>query len=237
LATPNPEERTRSVKRMFGAIAPRYDLINRILSFGVDVGWRRAMVRNLPQGKLRVLDLACGTADVAIEILRARPDALIFGADLSLPMLRAGRPKLIARKMEDAIYLAAASAEDLPYADETFDAVTIAFGIRNVSRREKALAQMARVVKPGGKVLVLDFSLPPNPLVRRLYGFYFHRVLPLLGGLISGSLEAYRYLPKSVEGFPARKEFAEMMVRAGFGEVAWVDYTLGVATLYGGVKI
>lgn len=229
-------ERTRTVKRMFGAIAPRYDLLNRLLSFGVDTGWRRKMVAKLPVGTLKVLDLACGTGDVAIEILRARPDSKVFGADLSLGMILAGKPKIARRLMEDAILLTAASAEELPYPDSSFHAMTIAFGIRNVTRREVALAEIGRVLKPGGRALILDFSLPKNPVIAALYGMYFHRVLPLLGGLVSGNFEAYRYLPKSVENFPPREKFAKMMEEAGFAEVGWTDFTMGVATLYEGEK-
>jgi demethylmenaquinone methyltransferase/2-methoxy-6-polyprenyl-1,4-benzoquinol methylase len=229
-------ERTNTVRRMFGAIAPTYDLLNRLLSFGVDAGWRRNTVARLPQGELRVLDLACGTGDVAIEIVRARPDALVFGGDLTLPMLKAGVPKLLKHRMDDAISFQCLSAEELPYAAESFHALTIAFGIRNVTRRERALKEMMRVLKPGGMALILDFSLPPNALVRAFYGLYFHRVLPLLGGLVSGNFEAYRYLPRSVEGFPPRAEFSRMMSEAGFASVEWTDFTMGVATLYVGKK-
>lgn len=230
-------EKTRTVKKMFGAIAGRYDLLNRLLSFGVDVGWRRALVARLPrQGELKILDLASGTGDVAIEIVKRRPGAKVCGADLSLPMLKAGVPKIIKRGMAGAISLQAVSAEELPYPENTFDGLTIAFGIRNVARRDVALKEMARVLKPGAKALILDFSLPQNPVIRVLYGFYFHRVLPLLGGLVSGNFEAYRYLPKSVEGFPPREAFKAMMEEAGFKSVAFTDYTLGVATIYEGVK-
>ncbi len=229
-------DRTRAVRSMFGAIAPTYDLLNRILSFGVDVGWRRKMVAKLPTGKTRMLDLACGTGDVAIEIMHYRPQAQVFGGDITIPMLKAGVPKIVKHRMEDAICFQALSAEELPYRDESFDAATIAFGIRNVSRREVGLAEMARVLKPGGRVLILDFSLPRNAFVRFFYGMYFHRVLPLLGGIVSGNMEAYKYLPRSVEGFPPRERFAEMMGEAGFGEVRYTDFTCGIATLYEGVK-
>lgn len=227
--------RAGEIRRMFSAIAPTYDLLNRILSFGVDVRWRRHLVSRLPRGGTRVLDLACGTGDVLVEIAAARPSAQILGADFSLPMLLRARPK-IARCRRDDIGLQTASADALPYRDRVFDAVTMAFGIRNVVRRELALGEILRVLRPGGMALILDFSLPPNPFVRSGYGFYFHRLLPLLGGLVSGNFEAYRYLPRSVEGFPPREEFAGLMEVQGFRDVDFEDYTLGVATLYRGIR-
>ncbi|GAB4284730.1 MAG: bifunctional demethylmenaquinone methyltransferase/2-methoxy-6-polyprenyl-1,4-benzoquinol methylase UbiE [Deferrisomatales bacterium] len=232
-ATPEAD-RARAIRGMFSAIAPTYDVLNRILSLGIDRSWRRALVARLPQGPIRVLDLACGTGDVALEITAARPQARVFGADFSLPMLRGARPKIRARGAQGRVTLQNASGEDLPYRDGVFDAMTIAFGIRNVVRRERCLAEVRRVLKPGGTALILDFSLPPNPMVRALYGFYFHRVLPLLGGLVSGNVEAYRYLPQSVAGFPPRKRFAATMEAQGFAGVGYEDFTMGVATLYWG---
>jgi len=229
-------ERARAIRSMFSAIAPTYDLLNRVLSFGVDRGWRRTLVGRLPKGIPRVLDLACGTGDVAFEALRARPGARVVGADFSLPMLRRALAKARRIGAHRAARFHAASAEDLPYRDGSFDAVTIAFGIRNVVRRERALAEMFRVLRPGGLALVLDFSLPPNPFVARAYGVYFHRVLPFVGGLVSGNFDAYRYLPDSVAGFPPRERFAETMAEQGFRPVTWQDLTLGVATLYEGRK-
>jgi demethylmenaquinone methyltransferase/2-methoxy-6-polyprenyl-1,4-benzoquinol methylase len=227
--------RAEAVRRMFGAIAPTYDLLNRILSFGVDESWRRRLAARLPSSELRVLDLACGTGDVAFAIAAARRPSTLFGADFALPMLKAARSKA-ARRGAGPLLLQNASAEDLPYRSDSFDAVTIAFGIRNVIRRERALGEIVRVLKPGGISLVLDFSLPPNPLIRALYGFYFHRLLPLVGGLISGNFSAYRYLPRSVEAFPPRQEFARMMEEQGLRRVAYEDLTLGIATLYEGHK-
>lgn len=230
----DPRERAQSVRDLFSAIAPTYDLLNRVLSLGVDRRWRRAMVAHVPAGPIRVLDLACGTGDVALEIARARPQAQISGADFTLGMLRAARPKIRAAGRGDRISLQGASAEDLPYPEGTFDAVTMAFGIRNVVGRERALAEIRRVLKPGGEALILDFSLPPNPVVGALYGLYFHRLLPVLGGLVSGDFGAYRYLPASVQGFPPREVFAKMMEEQGFSGVTHRDLTLGVATLYRG---
>jgi demethylmenaquinone methyltransferase/2-methoxy-6-polyprenyl-1,4-benzoquinol methylase len=221
---------------MFAAIAPTYDLLNRFLSFGVDQRWRRRLVTRVPPGARRILDLACGTCDVAIVAARAMPAATVFGADFTLPMLAGARPKIAESGLEGRILLQNASAEDLPYGDQVFDAVTIAFGIRNVIRRERGLAEILRVLRPGGVGLILDFSLPPNPAVRAAYGLYFHRMLPFLGGVVSGNAQAYRYLPRSVEGFPPREDFAQLMQGQGFRDVGWEDLTLGVATLYRGVR-
>ncbi|MHB8764809.1 MAG: bifunctional demethylmenaquinone methyltransferase/2-methoxy-6-polyprenyl-1,4-benzoquinol methylase UbiE [Deferrisomatales bacterium] len=229
-------ERARAIQGMFASIAPRYDLLNRVLSFGVDTAWRRALVAEIPRRSRRVLDLACGTGDVALAAAEARPEARIYGADFALPMLRGAVPKVRRAGLAGRIRLQNASAEDLPFRAETFDAVTIAFGIRNVVRRERALGEIARVLRPGGVALILDFSLPPNPLVRTAYGLYFHRVLPVLGGLLSGDFAAYRYLPRSVEGFPSRPAFSQLMEGAGFGGVGYRDFTLGVATLYRGTR-
>ena len=235
-ATQPAAEKARAIQGMFSAIAPTYDLLNRMLSCGVDASWRRKMVSHLPTGPIRVLDLACGTGDVSIAAAHWRERARIFGADFSLGMLRGAPPKLAREKLTRRVCLQNASAEDLPYQDQVFDAVTIAFGIRNVVHRDRALAEMHRVLRPGGRALILDFSLPPHPAVRALYGFYFHRVLPFLGGLVSGNFAAYRYLPESVAGFPPREEFAAMLGTAGFSLVAHEDLTLGVATLYRGTK-
>jgi demethylmenaquinone methyltransferase/2-methoxy-6-polyprenyl-1,4-benzoquinol methylase len=221
---------------MFSAIAPTYDRLNRILSFGIDASWRRAMVSRLPRGPVRVLDLACGTGDVMLEALRLRSEAEVWGADFSVPMLRGAVRKVRREGFRGRVSFQAASAEDLPYRDETFDAVTIAFGIRNVTRRERALGEIWRVLRPGGRALILDFSLPPNAVIAAAYGFYFRRALPLLGGFFSGNYQAYRYLPESVDGFPPRETFAGMMRQEGFEGVTFEDYTLGVATLYRGER-
>jgi len=230
-------EQTHRIRSMFSAIAPTYDLLNRILSLGVDVRWRRTLVTHVPPNAGQVLDLACGTGDVALEIAAARPGCAIQGADFSLPMLVRARSKIRAEGRAPLISLQNASAEDLPYRDASFDAVAMAFGIRNVVRRDRALGEIRRVLRPGGVALILDFSLPRNAAVRLGYGFYFHRLLPLLGGLISGNFQAYRYLPRSVEGFPPRHEFVRQMEAQGFSPVACEDFTLGIATLYEGVRV
>lgn len=226
------QERAQQVRAMFSAIAPSYDRLNRLLSFGVDESWRRRLARRLPEGPIRVLDLACGTGDVALAAARAREGARVFGADFALPMLRHAVPKLVRAGMSERVLLQNASAEDLPYRDEAFDAATMAFGIRNVIRRERALREVRRVLRPGGLALILDFSLPVRAPVRALYGLYFHRVLPFVGGILSGRFDAYRYLPRSVEGFPSRSEFSALVESAGFAEVDCEDLTMGIATLY-----
>ncbi len=235
-AAPGETERARSVQRMFSAIAPTYDLLNRVLSFGVDAGWRRALVAHLPEESTRILDLACGTGDVALTAASRHPHASICGADFAMPMLHGATSKIRDRGLSRRISLQNASAEELPYRDRSFDAVTMAFGIRNVVRRGRALAEIRRVLREGGRALLLDFSLPPNPFVRACYGLYFHRILPLLGGIVSGNLEAYRYLPESVAGFPPREDFARLMEEAGLSEVGYEDFTMGVATLYRGMR-
>lgn len=225
-------ERAQQVRAMFSAIAPSYDRLNRLLSFGIDESWRRRLVRRLPDGPVRVLDLACGTGDVAVAATRARGQSRVFAADFALPMLKQAVPKLSRAAVSERVLLQNASAEDLPYRDEAFDAATMAFGIRNVIRRERALREIRRVLRPGGLALILDFSLPVHAPVRAAYGLYFHRVLPFVGGILSGRFDAYRYLPRSVEGFPSRSEFAALVQSAGFAEVDFEDLTMGVATLY-----
>lgn len=228
--------RSWAIRNMFSAIAPRYDLLNHLLSFGIDRAWRRALVARISTTASRVLDLACGTGDVALRVADTRSEAGIFGADFALPMLQRAAVKIARRGRAERIVLLSASAERLPYRDRVFDAVTIAFGIRNVVRRERGLAEMFRVLRPAGQVLILDFSTPPNPIVRSVYGFYFHRVLPLVGGVVSGNLGAYRYLPRSVEEFPPRPEFVRALEDQGFREVGYEDLTFGVTTLYWGVR-
>jgi demethylmenaquinone methyltransferase/2-methoxy-6-polyprenyl-1,4-benzoquinol methylase len=232
----DPRERARCIQGMFSAIAPTYDLLNRLLSFGIDVRWRRGLADGVPRTAVRVLDLACGTGDVTREVVRARPSCDVFAADFTYSMLRTARPKLAQKGRDRHVHFQCASAEALPYRDRSFDAVTMAFGIRNVVHREVALAEIRRVLRPGGAALPLDFSVPPNALVRTAYGFYFHRLLPLLGGLVSGNFEAYRYLPRSVEGFPRREVFARLMEEQGLIRVTRRDLTLGVATLYRGER-
>jgi demethylmenaquinone methyltransferase/2-methoxy-6-polyprenyl-1,4-benzoquinol methylase len=220
--------------RMFDRIAPRYDLLNRLLSFRRDVAWRKALVRALPAGdRLRVLDLATGTADVLLSL--CAPHGKIqrgTGLDKSAGMITLARPKIANAPVP--LDLVRGDACGLGFRDASFDAVTIAFGIRNVPDVPAALREMRRVLRPGGRALILEFSLPANALVRSGYLLYFRHVLPRVGGVVSGDAQAYRYLNESVESFPYGEAFAAMMRDAGFLGVTAMPQSLGIATLYTG---
>lgn len=217
---------------MFDRIAARYDAMNRVLSLGLDRGWRRRTVRALQLGEApRVLDLATGTGDLAIDIARMHPGARVIGLDPSPRMLAVARAKLARRGLSDRITLVLGDAQVLPYASCELDAATIAFGIRNVPDRPAALREMARVVRPGGRVCVLELGEPRGGLLARAARFHCRHVVPRLGALLSGSRE-YRYLQRSVAAFPPATEFALVMERAGLHVLDIVPLTFGVCTLY-----
>ncbi|MEA3245588.1 MAG: class I SAM-dependent methyltransferase [Gemmatimonadota bacterium] len=224
------------VQRMFSEIAPRYDLLNAVLSAGVDRSWRRAAVRGLnwtrrPAG--RYLDLCAGTLDVsALLASRAGFDGRVVAADFAEPMLRAGAGKGPAGRIAPVV----ADALTLPFASDSCDGALVAFGIRNVAGLDSGLAEVLRVLTPGSRFVILELSTPSSALVRGAYQFYFHSVLPLIGGLVSGHPTAYRYLPQSVAHFPEGNELAEWMRRAGFVNVTWRPLTLGIAALHVGER-
>jgi demethylmenaquinone methyltransferase/2-methoxy-6-polyprenyl-1,4-benzoquinol methylase len=221
---------------MFDRIARRYDLLNRVLSAGTDVRWRRACVDLLELGgPARVLDLATGTADLLVEVLRRGAGHCGVGVDLSEQMLRRGGAKLRRRGLDSRARLAAGDAEALPLPSASFDAATIGFGIRNVGNPDAALAEILRVLRPGGRLVVLEFSRPPG-WRGALYRRYFEGVLPRIGALVSGDAGAYSYLPASVERFPAPDAFAALMERAGFTAVRWRLLTGGIACLHRGER-
>jgi demethylmenaquinone methyltransferase/2-methoxy-6-polyprenyl-1,4-benzoquinol methylase len=227
-----------AIRRMFGGIAPRYDLLNRLLSIGRDRYWRREAVAQaqLPPGGLAV-DVCTGTADVALELAKQFPSAKsIVGVDFCLPMIRLGAAKVAREGLTDRIRLHAASAEALPFDSNIFDAATVAFGIRNLVDRKRGLAELNRVLRPGGRGIILEFAVPQGPLLGRLYHFYFHRVLPWLGGLISGDRAAYSYLPASVSVFPSPRELGRLMEEVGFHDVCCRTLTGGIVTLHVGKK-
>ncbi len=226
------------IQEMFSAIAPGYDLLNRVLSFSQDRSWRRRAAQEacLPPGGV-ALDVCTGTADLAIELARQYPHASrILGADFSLPMLRLGVHKLTRARLSPFISLQAASAEKLPYRDNSFDGVTVAFGIRNVSDRKQALAEMVRVVRPGGRVILLEFTDPPGRLFGLLYRFYFHQILPRVGRVLSGHRSAYAYLPASVSAFPPPEILTALLQDAGLHDVRYTLLSLGIVAVHVGVK-
>lgn len=223
---------------MFDRIAPRYDLLNRLLSFGTDIGWRRKMARCLPaRSPIVLLDLATGTADQAISLVNS--DARIekaAGLDMSEQMLAIGREKVAKLGLAEKISLGTGDAGAIPQPDKAFDVITISFGIRNVVDVPASLRDMLRVLKPGGRVLILEFSTPANCLFKPLYLFYLRHFCPRLGAWISGDPDAYRYLNKTIETFPSGEKFCDLMRAAGFSSVTHYPLSLGIATIYQGDK-
>jgi demethylmenaquinone methyltransferase/2-methoxy-6-polyprenyl-1,4-benzoquinol methylase len=217
---------------MFDAIAPRYDFVNRVLSLGLDTSWRRRTVDALLLGDSpHVLDVATGTGDLAIEIARRHPRARVIGVDPSPNMLHVAAHKLERRGYAERVTLVEGDAQALPFASCEFDAATIAFGIRNVADRDLALRELARVVRPGGRIGVLELGEPRRGLFGAAARFHSHVLVPRIGGLLSGARE-YAYLQKSVAAFPPAAEFADQMRRAGLDMIAVAPMTFGVCTLY-----
>jgi demethylmenaquinone methyltransferase/2-methoxy-6-polyprenyl-1,4-benzoquinol methylase len=231
------DERNRRIGEMFSSIAPRYDLLNRLLSFGRDRQWRRqAAAGALPPLGGRHLDVATGTADVALELLRQKgAGAFVVGSDISLEMMRIGREKASRGGWAGRTAFVRAPGEALPFRTGVFDSASIAFGIRNVSDRALGISEMCRVVRPGGRVVVLEFSRPEGSFFGALYRYYFLRVLPRIGGILS-KRSAYAYLPESVQAFPSPAAFAEMMRSAGCAAVDFRPLTFGIVTLYVGTR-
>ncbi len=224
------------VAGMFDAIAPRYDFLNHALSLGIDRGWRKKTIRAIAAGApQKILDVATGTADLAIAAAKAIPSAHITGVDISEGMLEMGRKKL--RGLSGRVVLQSGDSEALPFPDAHFDAVMAAYGVRNFENLEAGLREMARVTKPGGRVAVLEFSRPKAFPVKQLYGFYFRAVLPLLGRLISKHSRAYTYLPESVQAFPEGFDFVRMLERCGFSAATARPLSFGISTLYVAEKV
>ncbi len=216
---------------MFDRIARRYDLLNRVMSFGVDRRWRRRTVAALalPEGASKVLDVATGTGDLAIAIARRHPQAEVIGVDPSAKMIEVGGKKL--RALADRVRLTLGDAQALDFPDGTFDGVTIAFGIRNVPDRAAGLREMTRVCRPGGRVAILELGEPKGGLMAPLARFHIRQVVPRVGALLSGARE-YRYLQSSIAAFPPAAEFADMMKAAGLAVLEVVPLTFGVCNLY-----
>jgi demethylmenaquinone methyltransferase/2-methoxy-6-polyprenyl-1,4-benzoquinol methylase len=236
-APPLPEsDKRRYVRDMFSAIAPRYDFLNHLLSLGIDRSWRRRAVEALgwqvrPDG--RYLDGCAGTLDLALELAR-RPGfgGLVVGADFSVAMLQLGRAKGAA----GPVAVTAADALGLPFRDGAFDGATVGFGVRNFADLDEGLAELARVLRPGARVVILEFTVPSSRALRALYLLYFRRVLPVLGRAISGHPTAYSYLPESVDSFPSPGELLARLARAGFRDCGHRLLTGGIAALHWGTR-
>jgi len=226
------------VKDMFDRIAPQYDFLNRLLSMRQDILWRRQMVKavGLQKGSM-VLDVACGTCDVALEIhSQLKGQTQISGLDFSFQMLRLGKRKLL-KKNNKTISLLNADALDLPFQHHIFDGVFIAFGIRNIMNRQRAVTAFFKVLKKGGRLAVLELTTPEKGFFRSLYLLYFQKILPLIGSFFSKHNNAYTYLPESVLNFPTPVEFSKLMKKAGFKQIRFKQMTFGIVTLFIGSKL
>lgn len=225
------------IKSLFDNIAPDYDKLNHILSLNIDKGWRRKAVKEIADSAkpLTVLDVACGTGDFTIEIARkAAEGSSIIGIDLSEGMMKVGREKLKAAGIDATLEYG--DCEALTYPGSSFDRVSVGFGVRNFEHLEIGLKEMYRVLKPGGKLVILELSVPSNPVIRWCYKLYFLKILPAIGGWVSGNRGAYKYLPASVLHFPAPDKFIPMLKDAGFGDVRHKAFTLGICRMYVGIK-
>lgn len=232
------EQIKTEIWKMFNHISPTYDRINRILSLGIDKYWRKKVARFLPKKeKIRLLDCATGTGDQLFSIMkRSKKISQAVGVDLASEMLRIGKKKLKEKPYAQGVSLKQASVTELPFVDESFDCVTISFGIRNVADAEKGLKEIFRVLSPGGRILVLEFSLPKHPKLKAAHLFYLRHMLPKIGGWISKNKEAYKYLNETIETFPYGDNFCDLLVGAGFKNVQAHPLTFGVVTLYQGDK-
>lgn len=232
--TETAQQASAWVRGMFGRIAPRYDLLNHLLSLNIDRYWRaRTVARVAPilaRPGAQVLDVACGTGDLTLALQSHSDSAGVFGSDFCHPMLLAANRKLANHCLFEA------DALQLPLAGGSFDLVTVAFGFRNLTNYRDGLSELRRILKPGGTLAILEFSTPPNPLVARAYGLYSRTVLPAIGGLISGSKDAYTYLPESVRKFPDAHGLAEQMRDAGFSNVHFERMTAGIVSLHLGER-
>ncbi len=229
--------KTEQVRDMFDSIAPAYDTMNRMMTMGIDRRWRRRCVRMVRDARPgTILDLATGTGDLAVALARAIPDAKVTGADLSESMIEIGRRKVAEHGLDDRITLMTADALKMPFADDTFDAMTIAFGVRNFEDLEAGYTEMCRVLRPGGLLVVLELTPPASRVVKPFYNFYTRCIIPAVGRIVSKDSRAYTYLPESIAAVPARDAMLDIMRRAGFDDTAYRSLTLGVATIYTAVK-
>jgi demethylmenaquinone methyltransferase/2-methoxy-6-polyprenyl-1,4-benzoquinol methylase len=237
---PYNEEQTKKeqVEEMFDNIAPTYDRLNHIMSLNIDRVWRRRVMRIVRRAKAqKIMDVATGTADLAIAMAKRIDNTQILGIDLSEEMLAVARRKVEKLGLNERITLEKGDAENLSMvSNESIDAATVAFGVRNFENIERGISEIYRTIKPGGKLIVLEFSMPKNSIVRWIYRQYAHRLLPRIGGMISKDKEAYTYLPDSVEEFPAPERFAQILKAAGFKSVKLRSQSFGIAYIYDATK-
>jgi demethylmenaquinone methyltransferase/2-methoxy-6-polyprenyl-1,4-benzoquinol methylase len=224
------------VAQMFNSISPRYDLLNHLLSLGIDIIWRKKAIKLLKASDPKtILDVATGTGDFAIQALDLNPDKVV-GIDISDGMLDVGRVKLKKKSLDDRITLQHGDSENLQFDDNIFDAVIVAFGVRNFEHLENGLAGMFRVMKKEGRVVILEFSKPSMFPFKQLYNFYFKSILPIIGKMISRDKSAYTYLPESVQAFPQGSEFLKILKKTGFNQTKCIQLTFGICSIYTGTK-
>ena len=226
------ENKKKQVRQMFDGISKDYDLLNRVISGGIDVRWRKNVVSYLiPEKPKKILDIATGTADLAIELTKTNAEEIV-GLDISPGMLEIGKQKVASKGMDKVIKMVIGDSEKLDYNDAYFDAVTVAFGVRNFENLDKGLQEINRVLRPGGNLVILETAVPKNFPMKQFYGFYTQKVLPILGSLFSKDKAAYRYLSDSAAAFPFGKVFNNILLKNGFIEVKDFPQTLGVASIY-----
>lgn len=224
------------IATMFNNIAHRYDFLNHLLSMGIDKGWRKKSIQLLaPQKPKQILDIATGTADFAIEAIKLNPEK-ITGVDISEGMLKLGKEKIAKLGLQNKIELKTGDSENLPFENNSFDAITVGFGVRNFENLEKGIEDIYRVLAPSGTLVVLEFSKPHVFPVKQFYNFYFRYVTPLIGKIFSKDNSAYTYLPESVKAFPAGEDFLNVLRKKGFKETKAISLTFGIASIYTGKK-
>jgi demethylmenaquinone methyltransferase/2-methoxy-6-polyprenyl-1,4-benzoquinol methylase len=229
-------KKKEAVAQMFDDIAPKYDFLNHFLSLNIDKLWRKKLIKLLKkEHPLNILDVATGTGDLAIASLKAGPEK-VTGIDISIKMIEVGLRKIKEKKLEDKIELLLADSLEIPFKDNSFDAVMVAFGVRNFENLEKGLLEMKRVIKPGKKAFILEFSKPERFPVKQVYNLYFHYILPFFGKRISKNSKAYSYLPDTVEKFPEAAKFNDIMTKCGYLNAGYKRLSFGIATIYTGEK-
>lgn len=231
------QDKKSQIRAMFNSIARRYDFLNHFLSFGIDILWRKKVIRMLRKHQPRhVLDVATGTADLALMAVKMIPNIQVTGIDLSEGMIEVGNHKLDERSLNKQIKLQVADSEVLPFGDQTFDAAMVAFGVRNFENLEKGLSEILRVLEFGKPLFILEFSNPTRFPMKQLYRFYSKTFLPFMGRLISKDSRAYTYLPESISEFPHGSDFLKIMNKVGYKDCSFKELTFGIATIYCGIK-